>query len=58
MSGRWGVLAVLFAVRTAMAIQYQSVAAVAPLLIWDYGVGIADVGLLTGLVPDQAVLTA
>jgi MFS family permease len=49
MSSRWGILALLFAVRTAMAIQYQSVGAVAPLLITNYGVGIADVGLLIGL---------
>jgi MFS family permease len=58
MSGRWGVLAVLFAVRTAMAIQYQSVAAVAPLLIRDYGVGIADVGLLIGLYLAPGVVLA
>jgi predicted MFS family arabinose efflux permease len=32
-----------------MAIQYQSVAAVAPLLLTNYGVGIADVGLLISL---------
>ena len=49
MSFRWGVLALLFAVRTAMAIQYQSVGAVAPLLVQDYLVGIADIGLLIGL---------
>jgi MFS family permease len=49
MSNRWGVLALLFAVRTAMAIQYQTVAAVAPLLISEYGVGISDIGLLIGL---------
>ncbi|KAB2914775.1 MAG: MFS transporter [Hyphomicrobiaceae bacterium] len=49
MSMRWGVLALLFAVRTAMAVQYQSVAAVAPLLMQDYLVGIADIGLLIGL---------
>jgi len=29
---RWGILAVLFAVRATMAFQFQSVAAVAPLL--------------------------
>lgn len=49
MSNRWGILALLFAVRTAMAIQYQSVAAVAPRLITDYGVGIADIGVLISL---------
>jgi MFS family permease len=48
-SGRWNILALLFAVRTAMAVQYQSVAAVAPMLVTDYGIGIADVGLLISL---------
>src|SRR4030081_3826852 len=46
---RWGILAVLFAVRATMAFQFQSVAAVAPLLSSEYGVGLADVGVLIGL---------
>src|ERR1700682_2149954 len=46
---RWGILAVLFAVRATMAFQFQSVAAVAPLLSGEYGVGLADVGVLIGL---------
>jgi MFS family permease len=46
---RWGILAVLFAVRGTMAFQFQSVAAVAPLLSSEYGVGLADVGVLIGL---------
>ncbi|MBV9051481.1 MAG: MFS transporter [Hyphomicrobiales bacterium] len=49
MAGRWKVLALLFAVRTAMALQFQSVAALAPLLRHDLGVGIADIGFLIGL---------
>ncbi|MBV8447878.1 MAG: MFS transporter, partial [Hyphomicrobiales bacterium] len=49
MAGRWKVLALLFAVRTAMALQFQSVAALAPLLRHDLGVGIADLGFLIGL---------
>ena len=49
MRSRWGILAVLFAVRAAMAFQFQSVAAVAPLLSSEYGVGLADVGVLIGL---------
>ena len=47
--GRWRTLAVLFAVRAAMGFQFQSVAAVAPLLGHDLGVGLADIGLLIGL---------
>ena len=49
MRNRWGILAVLFAVRATMAFQFQSVAAVAPLLSGEYGVGLADVGVLIGL---------
>ena len=32
MRNRWGVLAVLFFIRTTMAVQFQSIAAVAPFL--------------------------
>jgi predicted MFS family arabinose efflux permease len=46
---RWGILAVLFTVRLTMAFQFQSVAAVAPLLGAKFGVSLADIGLLIGL---------
>ena len=46
---RWGILAVLFTVRATMAFQFQSVAAVAPLLGSEFGVSIADIGVLIGL---------
>jgi MFS family permease len=46
---RWGILAVLFVVRLTMAFQFQSVAAVAPLLGSNFGVSLADIGLLIGL---------
>jgi MFS family permease len=46
---RWGILAVLFVVRLSISFQFQSVAAVAPLLGRDFGVGLADIGLLIGL---------
>ena len=49
MRNRWGILAVLFVVRLSMSFQFQSVAAVAPLLGHDFGVGLADIGLLIGL---------
>ena len=49
MHNRWGILAVLFTVRLVMAFQFQSVAAVAPLLGSTFGVGLADIGLLIGL---------
>src|SRR6202051_3029780 len=46
---RWFILAVLFVVRLTMAFQFQSVAAVAPLLGRDFGVSLADIGILIGL---------
>jgi len=46
---RWGILAILFLVRLTIAFQFQSVAAVAPLLQQSFGVGIADIGILIGL---------
>ena len=49
MKNRWSVLALLFLVRTAMAFQFQSVAALAPLIRDDLGISIADIGFLIGL---------
>lgn len=49
MRNRWAILAVLFTVRLSMAFQFQSVAAVAPLLGTKFGVSLADIGLLIGL---------
>ena len=49
MRNRWGILAVLFVVRLTIAFQFQSVAAVAPLLGHDFGVTLAEIGLLIGL---------
>ncbi|HXN69556.1 MAG TPA: MFS transporter [Bradyrhizobium sp.] len=49
MRNRWFILAVLFVVRLTMAFQFQSVAAVAPLLGRDFGVSLADIGILIGL---------
>ena len=49
MRNRWGILAVLFTVRGTTAFQFQSVAAVAPLLTSEFGASLADVGVLIGL---------
>ena len=49
MRNRWNVLAVLFFIRATMAVQFQSVAALATLLSADFGVSLADVGILVGL---------
>lgn len=58
MSGRWTILALLFAVRTAMAFQFQSVAALAPLIRRDFGVDLGDVGLLIGLYLSPGIVLA
>lgn len=49
MNSRWQVLALLFGVRVAMAFQFQAVAALSPLVMDEFDVGIADLGLLIGL---------
>lgn len=49
MALRWRVLALLFLVRTTMAFQFQAVGALSPAFQQDFGVGIADIGLLIGL---------
>src|SRR3979490_2136099 len=55
---RWGVLAALFAVRLTMGFQFQSVAAVAPLLERELGVSLADIGVLIGLYFTPGVVLA
>src|SRR5262245_4550752 len=49
MHSRWSILGVLFTVRGIMAIQYQSVAGMAPLLSRALGIDLTDVGILIGL---------
>lgn len=58
MSSRWSVLALLFTVRVSMAFQFQAVAALSPLIMRDFGIGIADVGLLIGLYLSPGILLA
>lgn len=58
MINRWTILAVLFCARTAMAFQFQSIAALSPLIIEDYGVTLADIGLLIGLYLAPGVVVA
>jgi MFS family permease len=49
LSNRWGILALLFAVRTGMGLQYEAVAALSPLFMSGFSLNIADIGLLIGL---------
>ena len=58
MRNRWGILAVLFAVRSSIAFQFQSVAAMAPLLTGQFGISLADIGVLIGLYFAPGVLLA
>jgi len=46
---RWFILLVLFIARTAMALQFQTVASTAPFLIDAFGIDYASIGLLIGL---------
>jgi MFS family permease len=46
---RWTMLGVLFLVRAAMGIQFQTVPALVPLFERDLGLAIADIGILIGL---------
>jgi predicted MFS family arabinose efflux permease len=55
---RWAILAILFFVRLTIAFQFQSVAAVAPLLQQSFGVGLADIGILIGLYFTPGVVLA
>ncbi|MEY8099751.1 CynX/NimT family MFS transporter [Falsihalocynthiibacter sp. S25ZX9] len=57
-SNRWLILAVLFFARTAMAFQFQSVGALSPLIIEEYGISLADIGLLIGLYLAPGVVVA
>lgn len=49
MHSRWTILAVLFVARAAMAVQFQSIAAIAPELGKDLNANLADIGVLIGL---------
>jgi predicted MFS family arabinose efflux permease len=49
LTNRWSVLILLFLVRSGMGLQYQLPAALSPLFIDDFGLMIADIGLLIGL---------
>jgi MFS family permease len=49
MHNRWAILALLFSVRLEMAFQFQSVAAISPVIMRELGVGLADIGLMISL---------
>ena len=49
MQNRWAVLALLFTVRLAMGFQFQAVGAVSPAYMKEFGVALADIGLMISL---------
>ena len=55
---RWFILLVLFLARMSMAFQFQAIAALSPLIVEDYGLVLADVGLLIGLYLAPGVVVA
>ena len=55
---RWLILAVLFLARTAMAFQFQSVAAISPVVMNQFGVGLTDIGLLISLYLAPGIVVA
>ena len=58
MSTRWSILTLLFCVRVTMAFQYQAVAALSPFVMQEFGVGLADIGLLIGLYLSPGIIIA
>ena len=58
MTNRWTVLAVLFLVRTTMAFQFQAAAALSPIVMDRFAVGLADIGLLIGLYLSPGIVIA
>lgn len=58
MHSRWGVLALLFTVRLSMAFQFQAIGALSPLIMSEFGVSLADIGLLIGLYLSPGIIIA
>ena len=58
MSQRWKMLSVLFFARLVMAFQFQSVAALSPLIVDRYLLSLLDIGLLIGLYLGPGVIVA
>ncbi len=58
MEYRWVILLVLFFARTVMAFQFQSVAALSPLMIESLAVTLVEIGLLIGLYLGPGIIVA
>ena len=49
LQNRWAVLALLFFARASMAVQFQAVAPIAPLLVAKLGLSYTQIGTLIGV---------
>jgi MFS family permease len=58
MANRWRILAILFLARISMAFQFQAVAALAPVIMREFGVGLAEIGVLIGLYVAPGIVIA
>ena len=58
MQKRWIILMVLFFARTTMAFQFQSVAALSPLITESLAITLVDIGLLIGLYLGPGIIVA
>ena len=58
MKKRWRILIILYIVRVAMGIQYQSIASVSHILIGDLGINYTQLGTLIGLYQLPGVILA
>ena len=57
-TNRWVMLGVLFIARVTMGFQFQSVASLSPLMVNEFGIGIADLGILIGLYVSPGIFLA
>ncbi len=55
---RWIILLVLFLVRTVMAFQFQSVAALSPFIMENLAITLTDIGVLIGLYLGPGIIVA
>jgi MFS family permease len=57
-TNRWVMLGVLFIARVTMGFQFQSIASLSPLMVNEFGIGVADLGILIGLYVSPGIFFA
>ncbi|MEX0349945.1 MAG: CynX/NimT family MFS transporter [Paracoccaceae bacterium] len=58
LQNRWVALAVLFLVRATMGVQFQAVPALGPMIMQEYGLDLAQLGLLVALYMSPGIVIA